>query len=210
MLSIPAPVTICGDIHGQFYDLLELFRLGGDMPQSRYLFLGDYVNRGYHSIETFLLLLSLKLKHPDRVHLLRGNHECRQVCQVYGLYDECLAKYNESVWKALSDVFDYLPLAAVVDNQMFCAHGGLSPSITNIDQIAKINRFQEVPVEGPITDLLWSDPVDTNGFNENPRGAGITFGPVISSSYSGCNKALFGGKQSENDQPSSYSRDGRV
>lgn len=112
---VDAPVTICGDIHGQFFDLLELFAIGGDCPKVSYLFLGDFVDRGFNSVETFLLLLALKVRYPDRMTLIRGNHECRQITQVYGFYDECLRKYGSlNVWRYCTDVFDYLSLAAII------------------------------------------------------------------------------------------------
>lgn len=96
--------------------------------------MGDYVDRGYYSVETVTLLVAYKVRHPKRIHILRGNHETRTVTQVYGFYDECLRKYgNANVWKTFTELFDYLPLTALVDNQMLCLHGGLSPSIDSID-----------------------------------------------------------------------------
>lgn len=98
--------------------------------------MGDYVDRGYHSVETLTLLLTLKVRYPHRITILRGNHETRQVTQVYGFYDECLRKYgNSNVWKLFTDLFDYFPLTAVVENSYFCLHGGLSPSTDNLDDI---------------------------------------------------------------------------
>ncbi|KRX01242.1 hypothetical protein PPERSA_05828 [Pseudocohnilembus persalinus] len=181
---VRAPVTICGDIHGQFHDLIELFRIGGRVPDTNYLFLGDYVDRGYNSVECVTLLLALKVRYRERITLLRGNHESRQITQVYGFYDECLRKYgNANVWKYLTDIFDFLPLTALVQGEIFGLHGGLSPSIDTLDNIRELDRAQEIPHEGAMCDLLWSDPDDRVGFNFSPRGAGYTFGQDISEQY---------------------------
>eukprot|EP00040_Diaphanoeca_grandis_P000079 m.14295 g.14295 ORF g.14295 m.14295 type:complete len:309 (-) comp10074_c0_seq1:352-1278(-) len=177
---IRTPMTICGDIHGQYHDLIELFKVGGDVPETNYLFMGDFVDRGTHSVETFLLLLTLKVRYPDRVTLIRGNHESRQITQVYGFYDECLRKYGSAnVWHYCTDIFDHMSLSAVIDGKIFCVHGGLSPSISTLDEIRKINRLQEVPRDGPMCDLLWSDPEDITGWGMSPRGAGFLFGGDI-------------------------------
>jgi len=175
---VHAPVTLCGDIHGQFFDLLELFHVGGNAPTTSYVFMGDFVDRGYHSVESFLLLLVLKVKYPTRVGLVRGNHESRQITQVYGFYDECLRKYGSvNVWRYCTDVFDHLPLVALVDQKVFCVHAGLSPSLNTLDQMRGIERRCEVPHEGPMCDLLWSDPEDIDGgWGLSPRGAGYLFG----------------------------------
>jgi serine/threonine-protein phosphatase 4 catalytic subunit len=175
---VDAPVTICGDIHGQFYDLRELFDQGGECPDTNYLFLGDYVDRGFYSVETFLLLLALKVRYPDRITLIRGNHESRQITQVYGFYDECLRKYGSvNVWRCCTEIFDYLALSALVENHVFCVHGGLSPTIASLDEVRALDRKQEVPHDGSMCDLLWSDPDDINeDFGLSPRGAGYIFG----------------------------------
>ncbi|TQV98871.1 hypothetical protein V2A60_007431 [Cordyceps javanica] len=261
VVTVTAPVTICGDIHGQFHDLMELFRVGGDVPDTNYLFMGDFVDRGFYSLESFLLLLCLKVRYPDRMTLIRGNHESRQITTVYGFYDECLRKYGSAnVWRYCCDVFDYLALGAIVlgasntlssqgepvDDEteievcdqngsiisrfsrqrgqanssqqqsqvpsssgsgggtgdrtgppgsgasgssngsignpagaVLCVHGGLSPLIDSVDKIRLIDRKQEVPHEGAMCDLLWSDPDDIDGWGLSPRGAGFLFGADI-------------------------------
>ncbi|KAI9807031.1 MAG: sporulation-induced protein [Sarcosagium campestre] len=279
---VRTPVTVCGDIHGQFYDLLELFRVAGGMPNSthvapptvptkvitsddieppseitnpklkrkiisdsssgsggsptgsdedadnepaggtqadvsnallnadsrsdggdsrlglglennaqggqNYIFLGDFVDRGYFSLETFTLLMCLKAKYPDRVTLVRGNHESRQITQVYGFYEECQTKYgNASVWKSCCQVFDFLALAAIVDGKVLCVHGGLSPEIRTLDQIRVVARAQEIPHEGAFCDLVWSDPEDVDTWAVSPRGAGWLFGDKVSSEFNHVN-----------------------
>ncbi|KAI5296620.1 hypothetical protein KEM52_005571 [Ascosphaera acerosa] len=271
VVCVDAPVTICGDIHGQFHDLMELFRVGGDIPDTNYLFMGDFVDRGFYSVETFLLLLCLKVRYPDRITLIRGNHESRQITTVYGFYDECIRKYGSAnVWRHCCDVFDYLAMGALIlgastaleptssldqfpglnpedavelevlnhrgevsfitsrgrrpaspsvaqehddanDSKrsdstytltgpagsgatadssgskpsgttagaIFCVHGGLSPQIDSIDKIRLLDRKQEVPHEGPMCDLLWSDPDDIENWSMSPRGAGYLFGGSI-------------------------------
>jgi len=181
---VRCPVTICGDVHGQFNDLLELFRIGGRPPETNYLFMGDYVDRGYYSVKTVSMLMAYKVRYKDRITLTRGNHESRQITQVYGFYDECLRIYgNANVWKHFTDLFDYLPLTALVEKQIFCLHGGLSPSIDTLANIMDQDRVQEVPHEGPVCDLLWSDPDDRPGWGISPRGAGYTFGQDISEQF---------------------------
>jgi len=185
---VKCPVTVCGDIHGQWHDLKELFKIGGTPPDTNYLFMGDYVDRGYYSVECVSLLVCLKVRYVDRVVILRGNHESRQITQVYGFYDECLKKYGSpNVWKYFTDLFDYLPLTAVIENKIFCLHGGLSPHIETLDQIRDLDRFQEVPHDGPMCDLLWSDPDMRPGIFPSQRGAGHNFGGDISEKFCTCN-----------------------
>ena len=231
---VRAPVTVCGDVHGQFYDLMELFRIGGRCPDTNYLcvavarrgrgvapraaalaprrlcslrlspphrrppraplrsapgsFMGDYVDRGYYSLETVSLLVALKVRYHERITILRGNHESRQITQVYGFYDECLRKYGSaSVWNYFTDLFDYLPMTALVAGKIFCMHGGLSPSLESLDLARALDRVQEVPHEGPMCDLMWSDPEDIEGWGLSPRGAGYLFGAEVTQRFNRVN-----------------------
>ena len=188
---VSAPVTICGDVHGQFHDLLELFTIGGKCPDTNYLFMGDYVDRGYHSIETLCLLLLLKIRYPTRIYLTRGNHESTEITQLYGFYDECVQKFgNANVWKMFTGLFNYLPISASVNNKIFCLHGGLSPDIETIDEIRKIDRRRDVPSSGAMCDLLWSDPEERLGWGVSPRGAGYIFGSDISKKFTQRNNLM--------------------
>ena len=166
--------------------------MGGDCPDTNYLFMGDFVDRGYYSVETFLLLLALKVRYPDRITLIRGNHESRQITQVYGFYDECLRKYGSvNVWRYCTEIFDYLSLSAIIDDKIFCVHGGLSPSINTLDQIRTIDRKQEVPHDGAMCDLMWSDPEDIDGWGLSPRGAGYLFGGDVVAQFNTTNCEWF-------------------
>ena len=185
---VQAPVTICGDIHGQFHDLLEIFNKGGQIPNTKYIFMGDFVDRGFNSVETFQLLLCLKMKYPAHITLLRGNHETRQITTVYGFYDETIRKYgNANPWKYCTEVFDYLGIGAVVEGKVFCIHGGLSPEIKTIDQVRLIDRGMEIPHEGPFCDLMWSDPEDIETWAMSPRGAGWLFGSKVTTEFNHIN-----------------------
>lgn len=185
---VSAPVTLCGDIHGQFYDLLELFRIGGEVPDTNYVFMGDFVDRGYNSVETFELLMCYKIKYPSHVTLLRGNHESRQITVVYGFLDEIVRKYgNSNPWSYCIEVFDLLPIGAVIDGEVLCLHGGLSPEIRTIDQIRTIERNVEIPHDGPFCDLMWSDPDNIETWVLSNRGAGWLFGSKVTQEFNHIN-----------------------
>jgi len=175
-LELESPIKICGDTHGQYFDLLRLFEYGGYPPEANYLFLGDYVDRGKQSIETICLMLAYKIKFPDNFFLLRGNHESASTNRIYGFYDECKRRYSVKLWKVFCDVFNCLPVAALVDEKILCMHGGLSPDLQSLDQIKKILRPTDIPEQGLLCDLLWADPdKDASGWAPNDRGVSIIF-----------------------------------
>jgi len=184
LLELEAPVQIVGDIHGQFLDLLRLFEFKGLPPAANYLFLGDYVDRGPSGLECMFLLMALKVKHPSHVHLLRGNHECAAINRIYGFYDECKRRYSIKLWKSFQDLFNALPLAALIEERIFCIHGGLSPDMERPEDLNKFSRPVEVPDTGLLCDTLWSDPdTDITGWAENDRGVSFTFGADVVSKF---------------------------
>jgi diadenosine tetraphosphatase ApaH/serine/threonine PP2A family protein phosphatase len=221
VLLLPSPIFIVGDIHGQLDDLLYLFGKAGALPTDvpddpgaarpgqvadagayrrplpfdaarRFLFMGDYVDRGYHSLHTFLFLCALKLQHPQAVHLLRGNHESRQISNRYGFYQECVLSYGHAgLWALCADAFDLLPLAALVDQDVFCVHGGLSPRLPMIEKISLLERQAEIPQSGPVADLCWSDPENVSQWRENTRGAGYLFGFNETTKFTRINRLCF-------------------
>ncbi|KAH7910935.1 phosphoprotein phosphatase PPZ [Hygrophoropsis aurantiaca] len=184
LIELSPPVKIVGDVHGQYSDLIRLFEMCGFPPAANYLFLGDYVDRGKQSLETILLLLCYKIKYPENFFLLRGNHECANVTRVYGFYDECKRRCNIKTWRTFIDVFNCLPIAAIVASKIFCVHGGLSPSLHSMEDIKRIQRPTDVPDYGLLNDLLWSDPSDTAlDWEDNERGVSYCFGKEVINNF---------------------------
>ena len=177
--------------------MLRLFEYGGFPPEANYLFLGDYVDRGKQSLECICLLLAYKIKYPENFFMLRGNHECSSVNRIYGFYDECplffniviiifkgKRRYSVKIWKQFTECFNCLPVASIIDEKIICMHGGLSPELTNLEQVHRIMRPLEVPDQGLLCDLLWSDPeLEVTGWMDNERGVSYVFGPDVISSF---------------------------
>ena len=161
LIQMQDPVTVVGDIHGQYYDLLKIFEVGGNPESSKYLFLGDYVDRGMFSLEVVLVLYSLKINYPNSIIMLRGNHESRQMTSMFSFRKECIHKQDLEVYEAIMWSFDCMPLACVLNNSFLAVHGGISPELKTLRDLNAINRMIEPPRSGLLCDLLWSDPVDT-------------------------------------------------
>ncbi|KAL5169630.1 Serine/threonine-protein phosphatase BSL2 [Glycine soja] len=192
VLQLRAPIKIFGDLHGQFGDLMRLFEeygapsTAGDIAYIDYLFLGDYVDRGQHSLETISLLLALKVEYPNNVHLIRGNHEAADINALFGFRIECIERMGERdgiwTWHRINRLFNWLPLAALIEKKIICMHGGIGRSINHVEQIENIQR--PITMEAGsivLMDLLWSDPTENDsveGLRPNARGPGlVTFGP---------------------------------
>lgn len=186
VIQTKGPCHVVGDIHGQFYDLLVMMRMAlginSDAPpvnlgSHQFIFLGDYVDRGYNSVETFEYLMLIKLKYPSQITLVRGNHESRQISMSYGFHEEILKKYGSSdLWELFTEIFDFLPLGALINEDTLSIHGGLSQSINSVEELQAINRNMEIPFSGPMTDIMWSDPDYVDGFKKSARGVGYLFG----------------------------------
>ena len=178
LVECNAPINICGDTHGQFYDLLELLKLGGEPSADKsYLFLGDYVDRSHMSIEVVMLLFCYKILYPENVWLLRGNHECASINRIYGFFDECKRRHSVKLWRTFVDCFNCMPVAALVERSILCMHGGLSPDLTSLDKIRDLQRPCMIPDFGLLCDLLWADPdADIDGWGLSDRGVSYIFG----------------------------------
>jgi serine/threonine-protein phosphatase PP1 catalytic subunit len=186
LLRLQGAVTICGDVKGYFDDSLRIFFDGGARrapPQERYLFLGNYVGGGLHGIETVCLLLAFKVKYPDAFFMLRGSAEEASINRIYGFYDEVKRRYNIRLWKYFNDTFNCLPVCAVVDERIFCAHGGLPRDSLHKDLFAQIEalpRPTSVPDSGLLCDLLWATPDEhMQDWGESDRGVSFAFGPDV-------------------------------
>jgi serine/threonine-protein phosphatase PP1 catalytic subunit len=180
LLQLEAPITVCGDILGQCQDLLSIFDAGGYPPDTSYLFLGNYVNKGKFSLDTITLLFAYKVKYPDKLFLLRGHQESAHMTRIHGFYDEMLRWYGVKLWKRFCRAFDCLPICAIVDSKVFCVHGGLSPDLADLRQLERIERPTEVPERGLLCDLLWSDPAHgVTGWKDDDRSRSYVFGADV-------------------------------
>jgi serine/threonine-protein phosphatase PP1 catalytic subunit len=184
LLDLKPPLMVCGDTHAQYPDVIRIFEKGGYPPTVCYLFLGDYVDRGYQGIEVIALFFWYKIKYPTLFYMLRGNHECSYINRLYGFYDECIRYHSIQIWKDFSEVFKCLPIAAIIDDKIFCVHGGLSPDLHSMDDIKSLCRPLEVPEQGLLCDLLWADPDgEIEGWGANDRGTSYTFGCDIATQF---------------------------
>eukprot|EP00927_Polykrikos_kofoidii_P081483 TRINITY_DN7890_c0_g3_i1.p1 TRINITY_DN7890_c0_g3~~TRINITY_DN7890_c0_g3_i1.p1 ORF type:complete len:326 (+),score=52.40 TRINITY_DN7890_c0_g3_i1:190-1167(+) len=187
LLELDAPLSLLGDIHGQYRDLLRMFEICRFPPETNYLFLGDYVDRGKQSLETICLLLAYKIRYPEHFFLLRGNHETPSISRIYGFYDECKRQYNVKLWKTFCHVFNCLPVCAIIEDRIICMHGGLSEDMMHVELRTFLNevpRPADVPDSGILCDLLWSDPQpDSVGFGPNDRGVSVSFGEDIVTAF---------------------------
>ena len=179
LLQLGTPITVCGDLHGQFYDLLRIFDIAKYPPSTNYLFLGDYVDRGPQSVEIVALLFAFKIKYPNNFFLLRGNHETASINQYYGFLAECVKFFSKKLWVEINHAFNCLPIAAIIDDSIFCIHGGISPKISSLSEIDAFMRPSEIPPNSLISDLLWSDPcveLLNDDWGPSERGVGFLYG----------------------------------
>ncbi|CAD5229016.1 unnamed protein product [Bursaphelenchus okinawaensis] len=181
LIEVDPPLVVCGDIHGQYSDLLRIYDKNGFPPEQNYLFLGDYVDRGRQNIETISLMFCYKIKYPENFFMLRGNHECPAINRVYGFFEECNRRYKSiRLWNVFQDTFNHMPLCGLIAGKILCMHGGLSPQLTSIDQLRTINRPQDPPNPSMGIDLLWADPDQwAKGWQANTRGVSYVFGQDV-------------------------------
>jgi len=182
--NVKPRVTVCGDTHGQFYDVLNIFEMNGYPSSSNpYIFNGDFVDRGSFSLEVIVTYLLFKISDPTSIYLLRGNHETKNMNRIYGFEGEVKAKYDDKIFELFLELFCHIPLAATIENKIFITHGGLPVVPTSLDDIRKITRGCEPPESGLMSDLLWSDPQPFPGMAPSKRGVGYSFGPDITQAF---------------------------
>lgn len=186
VLEINAPIYIFGDIHGQFRDFIRFLKMTGLPPNNKFLFMGDYVDRGNNSVEVLCLIFALKILYPNHIYVLRGNHECSNVNINYGFYQECFERFSKheinghDTFLKINETLQSIPISAVINKKVFCVHGGLSPHLKKVSDINKINRFQNIPDSGLLCDLLWADPKsDRNEWSPSSRGVSYNFNEKV-------------------------------
>merc|ERR1719230_129705 len=178
-------ITVCGDVHGQYYDLLNIWEINGFPAEDNpYLFNGDFVDRGSFSLEVILCLFAWKLCYPKHMNMSRGNHETRNMNKLYGFEGEVKKKYDEELYTLFCEAFCLLPLCHVINRKAFVVHGGLfSTDNVQLDAIRKVNRECEPPDEGLMTEMLWSDPQPGRGRMPSKRGVGVAYGQDVTEDF---------------------------
>lgn len=178
-------ITVCGDIHGQYYDLVNIFKMNGDPSEENpYLFNGDFIDRGSFSVEVIMLMLAWKVCFPQHFFMSRGNHEAKQLNKMYGFEGEVKAKYDMNTYELFSQLFCHLPLAHVINKKVMVCHGGLfSKDNIKLNDIRTTHRRREPGDEGIMVESLWSDPCDKPGRHPSKRGVGVMFGPDIAKRF---------------------------
>jgi serine/threonine-protein phosphatase 5 len=178
-------ITICGDVHGQYYDLMNIFEINGiPSKENPYLFNGDFIDRGSFSVEVIMTLLAWKVCYPNHFYMSRGNHETKNLNKLYGFFGEVKHKYDNNVYNLFSSLFQTLPISHCINKKVFVTHGGLfAKDGVKLSDIRNISRFKEPADEGIMCECLWSDPCDDNGRHPSKRGVGVTFGPDVTEKF---------------------------
>lgn len=186
-ISVPEEeeITVCGDVHGQFYDLLNIFSINGNPSETNpYLFNGDFIDRGSFSVEVIITLFAWKALLPKHMFMARGNHESKNLNKMYGFEGEVKHKYDVKTYDLFSEIFCYLPIAHCINNKIFVIHGGLfAKDGVKLEDVQKVNRVREPPDEGIMCECLWSDPCDQDGRHPSKRGVGVQFGPDVAARF---------------------------
>lgn len=194
LLTLTGNVMCIGDTHGNIFDVVRIFKYGGYPISQKYLFLGDYVDRGEYSIDLIVLLLAMTIKYPQNCFLIRGNHELKLINAKYGFFESSFVRYKQiGPFNAVNEVFNYLPIAAVVNQRYFCVHGGISQYLKHYHQINKIKKpFDDMENSSDyqlVSDILWSDPIDgPNGIPMQRRNIGIQYNEAMVAEFLNRNK----------------------